>query len=443
MIPTLRLLRLLGAWTLLGLAASVWPRLMPAWRACGWTLLGFLLLDLLLTRFLIPGPGRLSGEREAPASLALGEWREIRVRLRNPSRLPLHVELFDHHPSDFDSRGLPSRHRLPARGFLEQPYQVRPTARGHRGFGPIQVRLHTSLGLWARLMNLPAPQPVRVFPDFAAVARYALLATDQRLSMLGILKRPRRGEGLDFHQLREYRQGDTLRQVDWKASARSRKLISREYQDERDQQVVFLLDCGRRMKPLDELDDAELGHFDQALNALFLLSYVALKQGDAVGVATFAEDQPRTLAPHKSLATLERLFQELFDVQPTTHAPDYLAAAERFLKQFRKRSLVVLITNLRDEEDATLLPALKLLRGRHLVMLANLREGVVDGLLAQPVQDIEAALDHAAAHDYLARRRLLFQRIHHHGAGVLDVSPAKLPTALVNRYLELKAGGVI
>jgi uncharacterized protein (DUF58 family) len=230
--------------------------------------------------------------------------------------------------------------------------------------------------------------------------------------------------------------------VDWKASARSRKLISREYQDERDQQVVFLLDCGRRMKPVDELDGAELGHFDQALNALFLLSYVALKQGDAVGVATFAEERPRTVAPHKSLATLERLFQKLFDVQPTTHASDYLAVAELFLKQFRKRSLVVLLTNLRDEEDATLLPALKLLRGRHLVMLANLREGVIDGLLAQPVTTFEGALDHAAAHDYLARRGMVFQRILHGGVSVLDVSPAKLPTALVNRYLELKASGV-
>ncbi|WP_243305319.1 DUF58 domain-containing protein [Geothrix oryzisoli] len=438
MIPTLRLLRLLGAWTLLGLAASIWARLLPWWQASGWSLLLALAVDLVLALW----PKGLMGEREVPGSLALGEWREVRVRLHNPSAFPLRVELFDHHPPDFDSRGLPSRHVLPARGFLEQPYQVRPTARGHRSFGAIQVRLTTRLGLWARSLRLPAPFPVKVFPNFAAVARYALLATDQRLSMLGILKRPRRGEGLDFHQLREYRQGDTLRQVDWKASARSRKLISREYQDERDQQVVFLLDCGRRMKPVDDLEGAELGHFDQALNALFLLSYVALKQGDAVGVATFAEDRPRTVAPHKSLATLERLFQELFDVQPTTHAPDYLAAAELFLRQFRKRSLVVVLTNLRDEEDATLLPALRLLRGRHLVLLANLREGIIDGLLARPALDFETALEHATAHDYLARRGALFQQVLHGGASVLDVNPAKLPTALVNRYLELKASGV-
>jgi len=437
MIPTLRLLRLLGAWTLLGLAASVWPRLLPWWRGCGW-LLGFSLLGDLCLGF---WPKGLEGSRAAPTSFALGKWCEVSLRLRNPSPLPLVVEVFDHHPADFESRGLPARHSLPARGFLDQPYQVRPMARGPRSFGPIHVRATSGLGLWSRILKLPAALPVKVFPDFAAVAHYALLATDQRLSMLGILKRPRRGEGMDFHQLREFREGDALRQVDWKASARTRKLISREYQDERDQQVVFLLDCGRRMKALDAVDGQQVGHFDQALNALFLLAYVALKQGDAVGVATFAEDPPRTVAPHKGMATLEQLFQHLFDVQPTLHASDYLAAAESFLKRFRKRSLVILLTNLRDEEDATLLPALNLLRGRHLVMLANLKEGILEAILARPVHGFEDALEHAGALDYQARRMTVFRRIAHGGTNILDVTPAKLPTALVNRYLELKASG--
>ena len=437
MIPSLRLLRLLGAWTLLGLGASVWARLLPLWRGSGWALLAALVADAVLCLW----PKGLEGERDVPGSLALGEWREVRLRLRNPSAFALTVEIFDHHPSDFESRGLPIRQALPARGFLEQGYQVRPGARGPRSFGPIQVRASTLLGLWARSLALPAPWPVKVFPDFAALARYALLATDQRLSMLGILKRPRRGEGLDFHQLREYREGDPLRKVDWKASARSHKLISREYQDERDQQVVFLLDCGRRMKAVDLVDGVETGHFDQALNALFLLGFVALKQGDAVGVATFAEDQPRNVAPHKGLGTLERLFQNLFDAQPTTHAPDYLAAAGAFLQRFRKRSLVILLTNLRDEEDATLRPALALLRDRHLVVLANLREGAVEELLAKPLHGFEAALEHAAAHDSLARREGVLRRLRHEGTKVLDVPPARLATALVNRYLELKAGG--
>ncbi len=438
MIPTLRLLRMLSALTIGGLAASVWTHIIPWWKAAAWVVICSLAVDLLLALW----PKEIAGEREVPTSFALGEWRDVHLRLHNQSKFGLKVEVFDHHPTDFVSRGLPSSHDLPARTMLDQIYQVRPTARGNHSFGPIQVRMTSGLGFWTRSLKIPATCPVKVFPNFAAVARYALFATDQRLSLLGILKRPRRGEGLDFHQLREYRQGDTLRQVDWKASARNRKLISREYQDERDQQVVFLLDCGRRMKPVDDLDGAELGHFDQALNAMFLLGFVALKQGDAVGVATFAEDRPRTVAPHKGLATLERLFQTLFDVQPTTHASDYLMAAELFMKQFRKRCLVVLLTNLRDEEDTTLLPAIKLLRGRHLVMLANLREGVIDELLASPVSTFEAALDHAAAHDYMARRVEIFQKLAHCGVSVLDVAPTRLATAVVNRYLELKASGV-
>jgi uncharacterized protein (DUF58 family) len=275
------------------------------------------------------------------------------------------------------------------------------------------------------------------------VARYALLATDQRLALLGILRRPRRGEGLEFHQLREYRQGDSLRQIDWKASSRARKLISREYQDERDQQVVFLVDCGRTMRSLDERGDALLGHFDQALNALFLLGFVALRQGDAVGVATFAEAFPRVLAPRKGLATLEHLFQHLFDLQPGAQAHDYLAAAQAFMGVFRRRALVVVLSNLRDEVGDTLLPALELLRKRHLVIFSNLREAAVERTLEEPVHTLEEAVEHAAAHDYLARRQATFARIAATGTRVLEVTPAQLPTALVNRYLEMKASGIL
>ena len=141
MIPTLRFLRLLAAWTLLGLVASIWTRAMPWWRVAGWLLLVGASLDLALALW----PKQVTGERDVSGSLALGEWRDVRIRLHNPSPLPLQVELFDHHPVDFSSRGLPACHRLPARGVLEQTYQVRPSARGQHAFGPIQIRSRLSL----------------------------------------------------------------------------------------------------------------------------------------------------------------------------------------------------------------------------------------------------------------------------------------------------------
>lgn len=437
-LPSTRLLRLLLAWTLLGLAASVAPRLLPLWRGGGWALGLGVLADGLLALW----PKPLRGEREVSPSLALGTWKAVKLRLTSASRLPWHVTVMDHPPVDVEARGQGQRHRLPARGFLELTYQVRPTARGRRTFEAAQVRLEGPLGLVARDLRLAGTSPVKVFPDFAAVARYALLAIDNRLSALGILRRPRRGEGMDFMQLREYRTGDSLRRIDWKATARSQKLISREYQDERDQQVFFLLDCGRRMRALDVLEGGAIGHFDQALNALFLLSFVALKQGDAVGVATFGEERPRLLAPRKGLVALDHLFQSLFDLEPSTRATDYLAAAQDLRSRLRKRSLIVLLTNLRDEEDATLAPALQLLRHKHLVLVANLREAAVDRLLEQPPAAFPEALTQAAALEWQARREAALRSAAHRGAQVLDVKPEALPTALVNRYLELKGSGV-
>jgi len=438
LIPGKRLLGLLLGWTLLGLAASIWPALDPLWRILGQGLLGLSLLDAAL---LMLSKG-LSAVREIPSSLALGEWVEVKLTLHGASAFSWRVTVMDHAPAVFDAKAQGQTHRVPGRGFLTLHYRLRPSQRGSFAFGPVQVRVAGLLGLVVRDLRLDCPTEVKVFPNFAAVARYALLATDNRLSALGILRRPRRGEGMDFHQLREFRTGDSLRRIDWKATARTRKLISRDYQDERDQQVVFLLDCGRRMRALDAIDGDRIGHFDQALNAMFLLSFVALKQGDAVGVATCAEDHPRLLAPRKGLVALQHLFHQLFDVQPSTHATDYLQAAQTLRSRLRKRSLVVLLTNLRDEEDASFEPALALLRAKHLVLVANLREAAVDQILARPVSGFVEARLQASALTWMEARERTLRRLGHGGIQVLDVPPEALPAALVNRYLEMKTGGV-
>ena len=141
--------------------------------------------------------------------------------------------------------GLPLTLTLPARRTAQTQYRYTPLQRGDVRFAGCDVRITGPLGLWEHQRFFDQVSNVRVYPNFAAVMRYTLLATDNRLSQIGIMQRQRRGEGLDFHQLREYREGDTQRQIDWNATARARKMISREYRDERDQQIMFLIDCGR------------------------------------------------------------------------------------------------------------------------------------------------------------------------------------------------------
>jgi uncharacterized protein (DUF58 family) len=281
-------------------------------------------------------------------------------------------------------------------------------------------------------------ETVRVLPDFQAVAGYALLAVEDRLGQMGVRLQPRRGEGLEFHQLRDYRRGDALRQIDWKATSRRRKLISRDYQEERNQQVVFVIDCGRRMRAR----DGELSHFDHVLNAVLLVAYAALRQGDAVGLLTFAGAE-RWMPPRKGPAALPEVMRHLYDLEATHRPPDVEEAARRLTAVQRRRALVVLVTNLRDEDDPEMAPALALLRPRHLVLLASLRETVLDDTLAEPPEDFRGALLTAAVHHYLAARDAARERLRAHGVLGLDVVPSQLPLALLNRYLEIKRSGAL
>jgi len=276
----------------------------------------------------------------------------------------------------------------------------------------------------------------RIYPNFAALTKFALLATDNRLSQIGVLQRRRRGEGLDFHQLREYREGDAQRQIDWKATVRMGKLVSREYQDERDQQIVLLIDCGRRMGA----QDGELAHFDYVLNAALLLAYVSLRQGDAVGFLTMS-GAARWLAPRKSGATVNLILNRVYDLHPTLQTTDYYSAALELIKRVRKRALVVILSNLRDEDDDTLAPALRLLQSRHLVLFASLREQILSRALAARVDTFDRALTHAATAEYLQKRELAFRRLERGGAVCVDVEPDQLPIALVNRYIDIKRSG--
>lgn len=434
MIPTRRLLVLLSLLLLAAIAASLWSTLAAYWLASALLLAGLALVDAAGAW----PRAALRAERRVAGSLSLGVWQEVGVRLHNDGPRPLRLEAFDHYPVSAEMEGLPRSLTLQPGHHADFEYRLRPRQRGEARFAGTQVRRSSPLGLWQRNQFLGQQDVVKVYPNFAAVTRYVLLATDNHLSQIGIRKRPRRGEGLEFHQLREYREGDTPRQVDWKASSRMRKLISREYQDERDQEIVFLIDSGRRMLA----HDGELSHFDHTLNAVLLLAYVALRQGDAVGLATFS-GTPRWLPPVKGAGLINTVLNLLYDLYPSTEAPDYSRAAIELMTRHRKRALVVVLTNIRDEDQSDIAPALAILEQRHLVLLANLREQAVDDVLERPVQDFDDALTFAAAGHYQRQRGAALGRLKARGINCLDVVPERLPIALVNRYLDIKRGGLL
>lgn len=432
MSPARRLLYLLWLWLAVAIVAAFWPSLIAAWLGLAAVIVVLGGVDWIRAM----RQPQASVERRVPGTLALGVWSKVGLRVHNPGRALLIAGVFDHFPPHTEMRGMPAQVSIPARGWVDLTYEIRPTERGEWCFAACQISVASPFGLWRRDLRLGPTTQVKVYPNFAAVTRYALLATHNRLNMLGVHLLQRRGEGLEFHQLREYRKGDMLRQIDWKASSRLKKLISREYQDERDQQVVFLIDCGRRM----HAKDGELSHFDHTLNAVLLLSYVALRQGDTVGLMAFG-NAPCYMPPRKGGHAINSILDTVYDLQAGTRSPDYVEAATELMKRIKKRSLVVLVTNLRDEDNEELLPALRVMRRQHLVLLASLQERIINEVLEQPIEDLGDALNHCATHVYLEQRRKAHEAFKASGVMSLDIEPEKLPVSLVNRYLEVKRSG--
>lgn len=417
------------------------PELVTILSLVWWSAVACLLLlalvDVCRRQFL----SQLSIRRDIPGSLSLGVSNPVTLTLHNGTAADVRLDICDWAPVQVAVQGLPLRLSVPAGSHGDIKYYLKPVERGSAEFGPIELRVDSLFGLWQLRRKLNAPATVKIYPNFANIAEFDLLGHDQQVNQMGIHRAQRRGQGMEFQQLREFRQGDVMRQVDWKASARQRKLISRQYQDERDQDIIVMLDCGRRMRS----KDGDLSHFDHALNAMLLLAYVALKQGDALGFLSFGASArlQRWLAPVKGADNINTLLNHVYDLQASTAPSDLLQAAQQLMERHRKRSLVVLLSNLREEDSDDLLAAVKLLSKQHLVMVASLRENSLDDILATQVTGFDSALGYSAAVDFSLRRRQLLEQLRARGAIVSDGIPQKMHINLVNEYLALKRSGRI
>lgn len=440
--PSRRLFFLLAVLGGLALVLALWRLFAP--QSYSNALAGLWWLSLALLAIVAVSDARagrqnlLSATRLLPGSFAVGVPNKVELHLRNLSGRALHLQVFDHHPASVEVEGLPVSFMLGPDRDLQLNYLAKPRQRGDVFFRHIDVRISSALGLWEYRRQFPAADKVKVYPNFTAITHFQHLSNEQQVSQLGLHMLQRRGQGMDFHQLREYRDGDVSRQIDWKASARRRKLISRDYQDERDQEIIFLLDCGRRMRT----KEAGLSHFDHCLNSLLLLSYVALRQGDSVGLLSFAGTQ-RWMPPIKGKNKINTILNTVYDMDSGTATSDLLEGAVQLMARHRKRSLVILLSNFREEDRDDVVAASRLLSRKHLLLIANLRETLLDSILDTPVSSFESSLAYSTTAGLLNKRRRLVQSLRNSGILVSDTTPADLPMHLVNQYWALKRSGRI
>ena len=404
-------------------------RFLVVWQGVVYVLAAVLIWDLLRLR----QNRKFAISRHVNSNLPIGAWSDVSITIQNQNGIRIQLELFDYIPDNFDTRGLPVGLRLESNQPVTVTYKVKPGNRGDAVFSGLDLMTTSPFRLWKMRNFFPVASSVKVYPNFAEIARYTLLATDNHLSQFGIRRYQRLGQGMDFHQLREYRIGDTVSQIDWNATARRQKFVSRQYHDERDQQIVFLVDCGRRMR---HMEDGQ-AHMDQALNAMLLLGYVAARQGDAVGFLAFAGPH-KWVAPRKGTQTVNYLLSQCYDLTSTLEPADYLLAAQKLFGVQRRRALIVILSNSRAEDQHDLTQAIKLLTRRHVVVFADLQEPGLREALDAKVTHIDSALTFHSVYDYLNRRKKIHEALSHLGAMCLDTTARELPVRLVNQYLDIK-----
>jgi uncharacterized protein (DUF58 family) len=396
---------------------------------------GGLLLLALADAVLGHAPGAVAATRHVGPKLSLGDEAQARVRVRNLTRRPLDLEVYDPVPEPFRCARSRGRVRLAPGGEETFRYALTPLRRGSVRFGDLWVRQRCRLGLAARRVRIPAEQEVRVLPNLEGIRRAELLGRKNRLAEAGIHRVRFVGQGTEFEQLRDYSPDDDYRRINWKATAKRSTPITAEYQVERSQNVMLCVDAGHMMGT----GVGWMTKLDFAVNAAALLAHAASSGGDRVGLVIFAHEVLAHVAPSQGPQAMSRIVEALTAVQPQETRVDYMSLVRFLAVHGKRRSLLAVFTDLVDAALGRELAAcLRQLRGRHLPLCLTFRDANVEDLARLRPETAQDVYVQAAAHELSRERTLLLRDLTRHGVQLVDTLPRDLSVQAVNKYLEIK-----
>jgi len=441
--PSPKLLKLLFSWLVFALVlllvrlVSEENALMPGIATTLWWLTGAtILLTSLYDAHVQNRLQQLRLTREVTESLSVGVDTTITLSLVELGPHPVQIQVFDHFCQKLSSDHLPLQVTVTPGQVQMAQYVARPLERGDAQFQGCEVWALSPHGFWAHRLWFHLPKIVRIYPNFAALAKASALGIEAHMNRMGIHLLQRRGQGMDFKQLRAFQVGDALRQVDWKATSKRSKAIVREYQDEQGQEVIFMLDCGRSMRAKDE----GLSHFDAALNAVLMVAFTALRQGDRIGLQAFA-GQSLWQPPVTGVSGVNTLLQRVYDLHSTTAGQDYLMAAQQFLARHSKRSVLIIVTNLRTSLTDDLLEACRLLSRRHVVCLVSVKEKILSSVRDQTPETLNQALEVCSAASLIEQRQRRLKALRHQGVVAIEAFAHQLHHEVIRQYQALKRSG--
>jgi len=381
----------------------------------------------------------IQAQRRSPRHLLQGASQEIEIVLGNWTDLPKNLKVRDQTPLGWEAAPV-LKSRVPARSERVLRYPVTPPERGVYGFGDLDLRVEGPLRLIQRPIPVPASEEIRVLPCLQTLRYPDLIAYRRRARHWGLRQIKWREKGREFESLREYMEGDDLRHIHWKASARLDRPIVQEYQPEKNQIVIIAVDAGRLMGAVSEGKKK----LDHALEASAHLAHAALAGGDQVGFLAFAEQVLLFIPPKKTHGQLQVILEGTVSLRTALVEPRYEEAFLWLRSQVRRRSLVVIFTDLMDEVASdNLLEAVALLRPRHLPLCMAIRDSEWDDLMSRPPTTAMDVYERSVLQETIRQRRKAIGKLQQKGAIAMDLPPSQLSSNAMERYLDVKRRGLL
>lgn len=396
----------------------------------------FLGLDILLL-YLSKG---IDASRKTPEKLSNGDLNPVQITIKNGYTFPVSVKIIDEIPFQFQVRDFKIIKTIPASTQKELGYDLRPTERGEYYFGNLNIYVSSPLKLISRRFTFDKDQMVPTYPSYIQLKKYDLLAFSNNLYQYGIKKIRRIGHTMEFEQIKEYVQGDDLRTINWKATAKKNSLMVNQFQDEKSQSVYMAIDKGRVMQmPFDGLS-----LLDYAINSSLVLSNVILKKQDKAGIFAFSKKVENRVFAERRSSQMQKILETLYNIKTDFFESDYSRLYVDIKKNINQRSLIILYTNFETMDGLNRqLPYLKGIAKNHLLVVVFFSNTELNAIINKKTDTVQEIYDKVIAEKFMFEKRLIANELKKYGIHSVLTQPENLTLDAINKYLEIKARGIL
>ena len=417
---------------------SFWiPLLYPITWILTWVLLGLFLFDIYLLYSYSRG---VVAERNLPQKLSNSDLNPISIIYRSYYPFKTYISLIDELPQQFQKRDFEHRTNLLKDQKKEFEYLVRPVERGEYVFGNLNVYASTPLKIIKRRFVFQKDQKVPVYPSIIQMQQYDFLAISNKLTLFGLKKIRRIGHTQEFEQIKEYVAGDDIRTVNWKATAKQNQLMVNQYQDEKSQPIYSIIDTGRVMK----MPFNGLKLLDYAINSTLAFSNVALKRNDKTGLVAFSKNIETFVPAVQKITHLNTILEQLYNINTAFTDSDFGLLYARVKRKITHRSLLLLYTNF--EHISALkrqLPFLLAMAKKHVLVVIFFENTELEALISSDAEDLQTIYHKTIAEKFSLEKRLMQKELQQHGIQTILTKPEQLTINTINKYLEIKARGLL